>query len=215
MKDPEFISLLNLYVDREISPEDALRLETEVLADPKRREVYDQYCRMQKACAMLSSQPLEQNLRRTRADVLAFPGSGAFSWGSALGGLAAAAVCAFFIVGYKLHRAEVLQAQIAPVVAGPALAAAPALPVTDAAAMKPVVVLRLSDGSAARPLFASDSGSGITELNWMQSINMSPVFNAANPELLKTDAKATGLAASPSAPAAAEPAEMTAFRFQR
>ena len=54
MNDPEFISLLNLYVDREISPEDALRLESEVLKHPKRRDIYDQYCRMQKACTMLS-----------------------------------------------------------------------------------------------------------------------------------------------------------------
>jgi len=43
MKDREFIELLNLYVDREISAEDALRLEREVATDPKRREVYDQY----------------------------------------------------------------------------------------------------------------------------------------------------------------------------
>jgi hypothetical protein len=91
---------------------------------------------------------------------------------------------------------------------------APAIPVSATTAMKPVSILHLSDTSADHPLFA-DSGSGINELNWMASINMSPVFNAANPELLKVDSKAASLAEAPSAPTATEPAEMSAFRFQR
>ena len=58
MNDNEFIELLNLYVDREINPEDAVRLESEVVSNPKRRKIHDQYCRIQKACSMLSDQPL-------------------------------------------------------------------------------------------------------------------------------------------------------------
>lgn len=54
MNDREFIELLNLYIDHEISPEDAVRLEAEVMGRPDRREVYNQYCRMQKACSMLT-----------------------------------------------------------------------------------------------------------------------------------------------------------------
>lgn len=50
MKDPEFIELLNLYLDHEISAADAARLEAEVQGNPARRKVYQQYCRMQKAC---------------------------------------------------------------------------------------------------------------------------------------------------------------------
>jgi hypothetical protein len=54
MKDSEFIALLNLYLDHEISSQDAVRLEAEVLSDPKRRRIYTQYCQMDKACSVLA-----------------------------------------------------------------------------------------------------------------------------------------------------------------
>lgn len=54
MKDAEFIELLNLYLDHEISGPDAARLEAEVQRDPARRRIYQDYCRMQKACRMLA-----------------------------------------------------------------------------------------------------------------------------------------------------------------
>lgn len=55
MKESEFIELLNLYLDHEISAADAVRLEAEVQANGARRKVYQQYCRMQKACKVLTS----------------------------------------------------------------------------------------------------------------------------------------------------------------
>jgi hypothetical protein len=55
MKEPEFIELLNLYLDHEISVADAARLEAEVQANPARRQIYQQYCRMQKACSMVAA----------------------------------------------------------------------------------------------------------------------------------------------------------------
>lgn len=54
MKDSEFFELLNLYLDHEISAADAARLEAEVQNNPQRRQVYQQYCRMQKACKVLA-----------------------------------------------------------------------------------------------------------------------------------------------------------------
>lgn len=54
MKDSEFIELLNLYLDHEISAPDAARLEAEVHANPGRRKIYQQYCRMQKASKLLA-----------------------------------------------------------------------------------------------------------------------------------------------------------------
>jgi hypothetical protein len=54
MKDSEFIELLNLYLDHEISAADAARLEAEVQGNVERRRVYEQYCRMQKGCKMLA-----------------------------------------------------------------------------------------------------------------------------------------------------------------
>lgn len=54
MKDSEFIELLNLYLDHEISAADAARLEAEVQANPARRQIYRNYCQMQKACKMVA-----------------------------------------------------------------------------------------------------------------------------------------------------------------
>ncbi len=54
MKDSEFIELLNLYLDHEIAASDAARLEAEVQRSPERRRVYQEYCRIQKACTLLA-----------------------------------------------------------------------------------------------------------------------------------------------------------------
>lgn len=56
MKDREFIELLNLYLDHEISDADAVRLEAEVQANPQRRATYLEYCRIQKACQLLAAE---------------------------------------------------------------------------------------------------------------------------------------------------------------
>ena len=55
MKDSEFIELLNLYLDHEISAADAARLEAEVQSSAERRRIYEDYCRMQKACRQLAA----------------------------------------------------------------------------------------------------------------------------------------------------------------
>jgi anti-sigma factor RsiW len=54
MKDSKFIELLNLYIDHQISPEDAALLEAEIQQKPERRRIYRQYCQMQKACVVLA-----------------------------------------------------------------------------------------------------------------------------------------------------------------
>lgn len=70
MKDSEFLELLNLYLDHEISAVDAARLEAEVESNPKRREVYRQYCRMQKACKVLAAEfQVEEQKAETRVVV--------------------------------------------------------------------------------------------------------------------------------------------------
>ena len=55
MKDSEFIELLNLYLDHEISAADAARLEAEVQTNQARRRIYQQYCRMQKGCKLVAA----------------------------------------------------------------------------------------------------------------------------------------------------------------
>ena len=55
MKDSEFLELLNLYLDHEITAADAARLEAEVQNSGERRAIYRDYCRMQKACRIMAA----------------------------------------------------------------------------------------------------------------------------------------------------------------
>ena len=115
MKDSRFIELLNLYVDQQLSKEEAGELEHEIARDPRRASTYQQYCRMQKACTLLFDQErnqapntnlLARSLSEADRKVIAFPESRTNRWRSGFiyaSGLAAAACVAFAFV----NRAEV------------------------------------------------------------------------------------------------------------
>jgi hypothetical protein len=110
MKDSEFIELLNLYLDHEISAADAARLEAEVQNNPERRKVYQTYCRMQKACKVLAADFVaEESVAASDAGkkVVAFdPTAAAVAADQrkrvrgfyAVGSLMAAAACVAFVV---------------------------------------------------------------------------------------------------------------------
>ena len=53
MKEPRFIELINLYVDRQISPAETAELEAEIQANPRHRKIYQQYCHMHRATKMV------------------------------------------------------------------------------------------------------------------------------------------------------------------
>lgn len=93
MKDSEFIELLNLYLDHEISAADAARLEIEVRRSPERRKVYRDYCRMQKACVLLAEQASEAPVSNEQ-NVIPFEPQRR-SWGipTYVAGFCAAAAC--------------------------------------------------------------------------------------------------------------------------
>ncbi len=142
MKDSEFIALLNLYLDHEINAADAARLEAEVQANPSRRKVYQQYCRMQKGCKLLATDfataesgvaaaadkkivpfdpvsisAAEQKRQRVRGFYV-------------FGGLAAAAACVAFVfvnrgapTGERAQEVVVQSAPLAAVAATPAASA--------------------------------------------------------------------------------------------
>jgi hypothetical protein len=225
MNDREFIELLNLYVDREIGAQDALRLEAEVLAHPRRREIYDQYCRMQKACSMLSDDLLDASPAGVDSNVISFPSRSQWRLGPFAAGLAAAAACAVVIVTVKFRSAEAFashdQAPVA--VSGPRPVADSAALTANSEPMKPVFFARLPSDQAShaaqRSLFApADATAQIAELSWIGDVHVPPVFTAANSEFLmnpRTDIKAAALADAQNSRDPQEPAEMTAFRFQR
>jgi hypothetical protein len=53
VKESKFIELLNLYIDRQISSEEAALLEEEILHNPRHRRIYHQYCKMHRACTLV------------------------------------------------------------------------------------------------------------------------------------------------------------------
>ncbi len=130
MKESEFIELLNLYVDHEISPADAERLEAEVLAVPERRRIYHEYCLMHKACSLLAGHFQDQAAQAQRIrprSAQRFLGQPAV-----YAGLFAAA-CAAFLLVVRIRTAPVAPLAPAPIASAaarpdqaPALASAPA-----------------------------------------------------------------------------------------
>lgn len=112
MKESRFLELLNLYIDQEISPEEAALLEQEIVRSAQRRKVYVQYCRMHRASSILferyradsapSGDTLAQAARDVDQKVLQFPqvakSRSLKTWGYAMGSVAAAACLALVIV---------------------------------------------------------------------------------------------------------------------
>lgn len=130
MKDTRFIELVNLYIDRQLSPAEAAEFEQEIRSNPRRRQVYQQYCRMHRATRLVyesfrahaeqqgeaagaATRPATiarlENRQRQRA-----------RWAYATAGLAAAACLTFVVVRNDFFRA--------PAADLPAQAVAQALP---------------------------------------------------------------------------------------
>ncbi len=224
MNDREFIELLNLYVDREISPEDALRLEAEVGTHRERRKLYEQYCRMQKACSLLSVGLAESGADNAGRRVLAFPPARPWRAGPMVAAFAAAA-CIIAVLGLRYRVAST--PSDAPAVAAKASAARSVPDTMDLSLapdpMKPVFFARMAVGrqgqQAAEPAFATgDDSLAQAQLNWIGGIHMEPVFSASNPGFLlgpKPDLKGGTTDEAPAGRYPQDAGEMAAFRFQR
>jgi anti-sigma factor RsiW len=55
MNDHRFIELLNLYLDHQINPAEAVELEAAVHSSPALRRTYEEYCQLQRGCSQLGS----------------------------------------------------------------------------------------------------------------------------------------------------------------
>ena len=84
MSEREFLDLLNLYLDREITLVDADRLEREIRSNALRRRTYLQYCQMQRAVRLLGSAKSAGGEHRSPADPASDPAA-IREWGGALG----------------------------------------------------------------------------------------------------------------------------------
>ncbi len=202
MKDSEFLELLNLYLDHEISAADAARLEAEVQGNPERRRVYQDYCRMQKACTLLAKDFAEAPADAA-ADrkVVAFEPSR--SWGPgfyALGGVVAAAACLAVVLIKREPAAPAISGEGVTVAQVPASkpadvsvvipqggiisANSPAVArtVTLRTDLQPVVALRalsLSTSSNNGATLLAANPEPMQQLDWIQGLKIAPMKNDA------------------------------------
>lgn len=191
MTHTKFIELLNLYLDHEISMEDAAALEAEIQRDPKRREIYRQYCQMQRGCMQLATAfAADDAVAPERRTVTPAARSARTAFNTWTYGVAAAAACAVFTFVTLLR-------QPATNPEGTLTAATPAEPQTVAVASQPnpaPSVYSLSELTTPRPelhsvytptlvnlttkprekatLYADASGA---RFDWMDQVKLAPV----------------------------------------
>jgi hypothetical protein len=216
MKDSEFIELLNLYLDHEISPAESSRLEAEVTRSPERLRLYRQYCRMQKACVELAEKsredaPAQEALAAAFAPRSAWFGT-AGVWTTGL--MAAAAAIAIITTS---HRSAVVPsgpsvAQSLP--AAPAPAAAPAADDFHPVFFAPSMAL---NGAGSKPGSMFNSADQNGQFAWMNRVQIAPLQLAPSGSVLvdpKASLKLDGGAAG-DRPQAQDAVEETAFQFAK
>jgi hypothetical protein len=237
MKDSEFLELLNLYLDHEITAADAARLEAEVQANPQRRDVYQDYCRMQKACTLLAKDFVDQPAERK---VVGFE-TRRSAWTPgffATGGLAIAAACVALVMINRSPTAAsgtdtpttVAVAPAQPAERAPAAVAATApAPTTLITRTVTTTPVRRSDATAVPLMLAGvkpNSGDAVlaatqqtaqAQFEWMRNVQLAPIQQLPLTEL-RLDARSPLQSASrtySSQPSADNSVHMAAFRFQK
>jgi anti-sigma factor RsiW len=223
MKESRFIELINLYIDRQIGPEEAAELEAEIARSPAHRRTYLQYCRMHRACTLLfenfhaPATSLNQALTQAESKVTAFPARGYRLARISLGaGLAAAACVAFMLVNHPASTStlpekpsvdEVAQVNVPPESFHVAAVARPAEFKTVMTANRYSLANNLAVSDAQRAAF-----------DWMRQIELSPmpaVDNNENVFVPQTEAPLSDLR-FPRVHSDDQPvAEMASFQFQR
>jgi hypothetical protein len=201
MKDSEFIALLNLYLDHEISTADAARLEAEVQSNPGRRRIYQQYCRMQKACKVIAAD--FQTDTETPADRKTVPFNSAAVSARQLdrkgilytaGTFAAVAACiAIIFVGQSRQANDAAAANVATVqpAVAPAVTPTATIPNPDAAfvasnssarhglvVIPPRSIVRdplLLTGTQAEAVLAAAVQQANSQLAWLESVQLAPL----------------------------------------
>jgi hypothetical protein len=134
MNDRKFLELLNLYIDGEIKPPDAVALELEVKTNPARRKTYNQYCRLHRATLVVCERFREASVEDAGGHITALqnavripsqqaagsvidPGRTSSPWRFRRAGLWAAAglaACAALTVSVVLRQAEPVVANADP-----------------------------------------------------------------------------------------------------
>jgi len=218
MNDAKFTELLNLYLDHEISAEDAVRLEAEVQGNPARRRVYLEYCQMHNACTVLarrfqgeSSEAIALNLTARRSTARRAWETGYYAAGAVA---AAACLAIIFVVRQKSPDAAVTAPANVPVAAADfeAPVGAVAQPAALAGEGEPSQLVttglsvptrreQLRRSLVANPFLFSEQPDtpgmfvatgarpDAPPLEWMRSMRLAPVAPGATGEDLRFEAR--------------------------
>lgn len=195
MNDHRFIELLNLYVDHQITPEEAAELESAVLHNPSRRRTYEQYCRLQRACCVFGERerslaPSASGFARSLRDAerkIAAPRRTV--WNPVYTGAFATAMAACVAVVVVINRqapspdaGEVVASAEQPVVvkpvSAPMIAATPTVvetPVNDSRFQFQPVMAVSSLGAVRNSREAEIAANDREALEWMQRVDLLPV----------------------------------------
>lgn len=200
MKESRYIELLNLYVDQQISPEEAAELEAEVQRSPERRRLYAQYCRMHKGCTLLFEAERSHAPKtaaailaaeRPAGTVVAFPGN-PFVRGLYAAGAVAAAACVVLVAmrwsgsrgpapaplaGTTVATTNAVSAPIGLTVASDDVEIPVSIPVASGPRSTPFKSVLVASAFQQRPADARvDFGdSALTHLNWINRVDLKPV----------------------------------------
>lgn len=197
MKDSKFIELLNLYLDQQIEPAEAALLEEEIARNPARRQTYQQYCRMHRACTLMFEQSrptsdVGEKVAMTAAaaeeKIRAFPApSRSYGWIGYATGLAAAACVAFVVMQRRPvapapaaapTSAQEVVVQITPKPMPARTSGLAAVPVNYQAAGQLAHAARRP--SPVLPAVADQQPS----LEWMRQVQFTPLANVSASPLL-------------------------------
>ncbi|HEX2100916.1 MAG TPA: hypothetical protein VHF69_09640 [Candidatus Synoicihabitans sp.] len=220
MNDRRFIELLNLYVDQELSEVEARELEQEIAHRPERRQVYSQYCRMQRACVTLFEQQNAPVPRVTElAEAAHNPPAAApairifdaplqparshgsrslwpvFAWSGGALAATAAVVTVLLVrqpaVGPVAPTPAVALVETAPVAAPIALAEAASTPAKTADSYQPI--FRVNLRATNGDPFSSNAPSLAMEqsdLQWLQQLKLAPMRRTPI-EFIQFDSRST------------------------
>lgn len=228
----KFIELLNLYLDHEISMEEAALLEAEIQTNPERRDLYRQYCRMQKGCAQLAGVFAEQDasepaprkfVPQAASRQRSFP-----VWTAGLG--MAAAACAAFAIVMVSRSTQPVDAPFAAQTNAPQIvAAAPTAKPSEAQSVyslaeltasrnelhsvyTPTLVNLSAPADQRQPLYANASAE---RFDWMDDVKLAPVSDTDEFSFQVRPVVAEGKRTYRSHRPIEGKVEMTAFQFQR
>ncbi|MFA5262604.1 MAG: hypothetical protein WC378_02185 [Opitutaceae bacterium] len=212
MKDAKFIELLNLYVDQEITADDAALLEAEIAHNAEHRKIYMQYCRMHRASTVLfesfksgaipSGGKLAEAARSAESKMSVFPGKRSWRWAYGASFAAVAASFAFVLAYRNSSMPAKPDAVSSPVVAqhSPQAVRQPLAPQKQQPKTMSVAssATSQSSDSAYRPVFQSRPlgnrdrasqhdvvlASSQVDLDWMKRVHLQPLRGVSVEELI-------------------------------